>query len=374
MRTGAADLDDVDDLIAGDTEGLLPVAALAGAQVRAVAEAMREGVLEPLASLRPRSVVVVHGVSGVVRDAVALVVACVANRVDVPIVSVPALPGWVGPLDVVVVAGDDAGDMALADAAARAQRRRAEFVVAAPVEGPLRDALGGSGIDLSPRVHVDARFRFAGYVATLLAVFSALSDVRFTGPVPLVSDIADALDEEAAADHPTRETFHNRAKLLAARLADRRVVWTGDSPAASVVAARNASSLFVLSGKICAAADIDDVARLSRESWTAGGASPVDSIFHDPQIDGPLADQPPRVLAVTTAARRWYAAQRIAGIPDAEAVSGDVDEAESVVRPQVPAGPEDLADGPSDLPGYVILALRVDIAAVYLHLTGIGER
>lgn len=373
MRTDAADLDDVDDLIAGDSEGLLQAAALTGAQVRAVAEAIREGVLEPLAALRPRSVVIVHGTSSVARDAVALVVACVATRVDVPIVSAPALPGWVGPLDVVVVAGDDAGDMALADAAARAQRRRAEVVVAAPIEGPLRDALGGGGIDLSPRLRVDPRFRFAAYVATLLAVFASLSDVRFTGPAPLVSDIADALDDEAATDHPARETFHNRAKMLAARLADRRVVWTGDGPAASVVAARNAKSLLALSGKVCGTADIDAVASISLQSWSAGGASPVDSIFHDPQIDGPLAAEPPRVLAVTTASRQWYAERRIVGIPDAEAVFGDVDGADPATHPAGPVGPEDLADGPADLVGYVLLALRVDIAAVYLRLTGIGD-
>lgn len=374
MRTGAADLDDVDDLIAGDSDGLLQAAALAGAQVRAVAEAIREGVLGPLATLRPRSVVVVHGDSGVARDAVALIVACLASRVDVPIVSAPGLPGWVGPLDVVVVAGDDAGDMALADAAARAQRRRAEVVVAAPLEGPLRDALGGGGIDMSPRVQVDPRFRFIGYVATLLAVFTSLSDVRFTGTVPLVTDIADALDDEAATDHPARETFHNRAKLLAAGMADRRVVWTGDSPAASVVAARNATSVLALSGKICGAADIDDVARMSLQSWAAGGPSAVDSIFHDPQIDGPLTDEPPRVMAVTTATRQWYTQRRIAGIPDADTVIGDPDRDDAATHPAAAPGPDDLADGPADLAGYMLLALRVDIAAVYLHLTGIGDR
>ena len=54
-------------------------------------------------------------------------------RLDVPLVAAPSLPGWIGPLDVVVIVGDDAGDMALADAASRAHRRHAEFVVVAPI-------------------------------------------------------------------------------------------------------------------------------------------------------------------------------------------------------------------------------------------------
>lgn len=86
MRTGAPDLDDVDDLIAADTEGLLHAAALAGAQVRSVAEAVREGVAEPLSELRPRSVVIVCAPGGPAAGATAMVCAMLATRVDVPIV------------------------------------------------------------------------------------------------------------------------------------------------------------------------------------------------------------------------------------------------------------------------------------------------
>ena len=157
--------------------------------------------------------------------------ATLGARVDVPVVSGPVLPGWIGPLDVVIVAGDDAGDMALSDAAARATRRRAEVVVAAPIAGPLRDALGGNGIDLSPRVDVEPRLRFVGFVAAILAVFTALSGVRFGGVPPVLDEIADALDEEASSGHPDRESFHNRAKMLALRVQDRPTVWTGDTPA-----------------------------------------------------------------------------------------------------------------------------------------------
>ncbi|MBD0859749.1 hypothetical protein IA539_00770 [Gordonia sp. zg691] len=381
MRTGSPDLDDAEELISADLDGLLRAVALAGAQVRAVAEAAREGVLAPLADLRPRSVVVVHGASGVSHRAAELAVATLASRVDVPVVSGPVLPGWVGPLDVVVVAGDDAGDMSLADAAARAHRRRAEVVVVAPVAGPLRDALGGNGIDLSPRFDIEPRFRFVGFVAALLAVFGALSQVRFTGTAPVLDELADALDEEASADHPGRETFRNRAKSLALRIQDRPSVWSADSPAGAVVARHAVTSLVGLAGVVGAAAELADVSRMSRLlEARSGGAPAADSIFYDPDIDGPPPAQTPRVLVVSTARREWYTRQRVAGLGDVDLVVG-ADRAEGApadagagvaqwddLRPA--PGDDPVADGPGDVRDFLIVALRVEMAAVYLRLVG----
>lgn len=45
-------------------------------------------------------------------------------------------PVWVGPLDVMVIAGDDAGDPALSAAVTLGTRRGARVVIAAPDEGP----------------------------------------------------------------------------------------------------------------------------------------------------------------------------------------------------------------------------------------------
>ncbi|AFA74110.1 hypothetical protein GPOL_c30950 [Gordonia polyisoprenivorans VH2] len=369
MRTGAPDLDDVDDLIAADTEGLLHAAALAGAQVRSVAEAVREGVAEPLSELRPRSVVIVCAPGGPAAGATAMVCAMLATRVDVPIVCTSALPGWIGPLDVVVLAGIDGGDMTLADAAARSLRRRAEVVISAPIEGPLRDALGGNGIDFSPRVDVDPRFRFPGFVAVLLAVFTALTQVRFTGSAPTVSDLADALDSEAAADHPARETFHNQAKILAARLGEGPVMWTGDSPATLAVADRAAAVLFAVSGSRCATADLADISRVSRDIWSVAEAgSAADSLFYDPQIDGPRGDGPPRVMVATTAAREWDTRRRIGALASTEVLVGA--DADAQVPPVVGGDPAEPADAPGDLTSLLVLMLRIEMAAVYLRLIG----
>ncbi|MFW0792591.1 hypothetical protein AAFP30_02140 [Gordonia sp. CPCC 205515] len=366
MRTGAPDLDDVEELIAADVDGMLPAVASAGAQVRSIAEAQAEGVLAPLTDLRPRSVVIVSGATGVATPAAHLVIAAIGARVDVPIVHAPALPSWIGPLDVVVLAGDDAGDMVLADAAARSLRRRAEVVVAAPIEGPLRDALGGSGIDLSPRIHVDARFRFPGFVAALLAVFVSLSAVRFTGQVPQVADLADALDDEAGANHPANESFHNRAKMLAARLDGPPSVWVGDTAGTSVVAGQAARTLVALAGAMSAVAQIGDVTRMMAEWSARTGASPTDSIFYDPEIDGPPPELPPRVFVATTPAREWYVRHRLEAVGDLDVLVGDDSTA---IATAPPLNREELAaDAPTDLMSLLLLLLRVEMAAVYLRL------
>lgn len=177
-------------------------------------------------------------------------------------------PGWVGPLDVVVILGDDAGDMMLADAAARAARRRAEVVVGAPLEGPLRDALGGTGIDLSPRIQVDRRFGFGGFVAVVVAVVTGLSSVRFTGVAPGLDGIADALDAEAAANHVSRESFHNQANR--SRMVDASVVVCGDTPAAVVTAGQGAAAAVLAVAAVCAATEVAGAATLVRDRVGSG--------------------------------------------------------------------------------------------------------
>lgn len=365
MATRVHDLDDTAELLAGDFDGLLRSSALAGAQVRAVAEAQREGVLTALHELRPRSLVVVVGSDATAATAADLVAAVLGPLLDLPIVLTPRLPGWVGALDVVTVAGGDPGDAALADAAARAGRRGAEVVVAAPLEGPLRDAAAGAA-DLSPRVPVDARFRFTGVVAVLLAVISALEQVRLTGGLPELAELAERLDESAALGHPERDTFSNEAKSLAARLADRPAVWTGDTPAALLVARHAADIVFRLTRRISLAVDLLDAAAVFTDPALNAPAAAVDPLFHDPEIDGPAPVPPPRLLAVTTPTRHWAAGQRLRAVGDTEFITGGVGPEE----PVTPESRDPAAESGSDLEFYLMTVLRVEMAAVYLRLLG----
>ncbi|QKT07852.1 hypothetical protein HUN08_12130 [Gordonia sp. X0973] len=370
MRTTGADLDDPSSLVDADVDGLLHSVARSGAQVRAVAEAVREGVVEPLATLRPRSLVVVTGASVAAAQSARFVIAHAAARLDVPLVSTPALPGWIGPLDVVVVIGDDAGDPALADAASRAARRHAETVVVAPIEGPLADAVGGRGIDLSPRIVVPEQFRFAGHVAALIAVCQGLREVRFVGGDLDLEFLADALDAEAARNHPSQDVYGAPAKSLAERLVAAAPVLSGDSPAGDALAARSASTLFAVAGVSATAVDLATaMTRLLREP---SGARGVDAIFHDPEIDGPLPTHN-QLFVLSSPAQQWQARRRVAALPDAEVLVGtapdeSTDDA-AAASPSRSVG-ESADEGAAGLVAAVVLAARLEMAAVYAALLG----
>ncbi|MFC0314251.1 hypothetical protein ACFQNE_07570 [Gordonia phosphorivorans] len=363
-------LDDAEFLHSVDRDGLLRAAAMSGAQVRAVAEAQSEGVLDPLADLRPRAVVVVTGAALLSARAGALVTAVFAARIDVPVVVVPVLPGWIGPLDVVVVLGADAGDPQLSDALTRAAHRRAELVVAAPLEGPLREAagLGRPGavplIDLSPRLPIDPRFVFAGQVAALAAVLTGLTAVRLTPAPPALAEIAEHLDAEAAADHLGQESFHNQAKLLALRTAGHRSVWVGDTPGAAAVAAQVAVAFFEIAGRIAAVTDEPRaLAALAADGTSAGG---TDSLFYDPEFDGPAVSEPLRAFWVSTADRASTLARRLVG-REVDVVTEQTDTPEVDDRPWVGGG-EPAVDTPTDLTAYLVTVVRAQMAAAFAAL------
>ena len=109
------DLDDVDSLLAADSRGLLRAASMAGAQVRATAAALEEGVLEAVAADDPpRTVIWVAG-RGNAETAGSILAAALAGSAAAPIVIGSEAPPWIGALDVLVVAGDDPGDPALVE-------------------------------------------------------------------------------------------------------------------------------------------------------------------------------------------------------------------------------------------------------------------
>ncbi|WP_327141846.1 tobH protein [Nocardia sp. NBC_01327] len=371
--TPVLDLDDVASLEAADAGGTLRSAASGGALVRATAAALAENALTRLTDLRPRSLVMLSG-SGRAARAAALLVAALGDRTSMPLVAVTSIPPWVGPLDVVLVAGDDAGDPRLAEAIDFAVRRGAEVVVAAPDEGPLRAAAAGRATMLPPRVRVLDHNRLLRYLAVGIAVVAAIDPNR-TGPLlPELDALADLLDAEALRDGPQHEAFHNPAKTLATRMQQRkRMVLSGDSPAAAILAEHGSEVLLAAAGQITAAANLaETVAAHGRLVEAAGVSVPgFDPLFHDEQLDGPAPVEQVRIFVLSADQDQVAARRRLAvfgsdaGLVDVDLVNVD---AEAAAVHALEAGqPVPPARG-GELEQLAVLSLRLEMSAAYLRL------
>ena len=347
------DLDDADGLLAADREGLLRAASMAGAQVRATAAALDEGELDPLRSDRPpRTVVWVAG-RGTAERAGSMLAAAFGGSATAPIVVAPDAPGWIGALDVLVLAGDDPGDPALVSAAATAVRRGARVVVLAPVEGPLRDATAGRAVLLAPRLRVPDDFGLAHYLGAGMAVLHAVDPAI---QVELAA-LADELDAEALRNSAGRELFTNPAKNLALRMSDRDVVLAGDTSATLALARHGAAMLLRVAHRPVAAVGLADaLVALRAGMGTSPAGDPGAALFHDEQIDGP---RPPRVrtFVLATDNIRPVVVARVDGLDDVDVIA-----AEDVPDVKVP-----VASGP---PGQqlAMMAVRLEMTAVYLRL------
>ncbi|WP_405485477.1 tobH protein [Nocardia sp. NBC_00511] len=375
--TPVIDLDDVASLEAADAGGVLRSAASGGAQVRATAAAIAEDALTRLTDLRPRSLVLVSG-SGRAARASALLIAALGDRTSMPVVPATTVPPWVGPLDVVLVSGDDAGDPRLAESVDRALRRGAEVIVAAPDEGPVRAAAAGRATVLAPRVPVLDQNRLLRYLAVGMAVLAAIDPHRVGPLVPELNALADLLDAEALRDGPQNEAFHNPAKTLATRLLQRkRLVLTGDSPAAAVLAAHASEVLLATAGQISTAANLSEtIAAHARLVEAAGVSAPgFDPLFHDEQLDGPAPVEQVRVFVVSSDPDQMTVRRRLgvfgadAGLVDVDLVTVDPEPTAATAAVGTPEGQPAPVRG-SELETLAVLMLRLEMAAAYLRLLG----
>ncbi|UMB68417.1 TobH protein [Mycobacterium paraterrae] len=351
------DLDDTDGLLGADRDGLLRAASMAGAHVRSAAAAVDEGALDSLhdSGDRPRTIIWVAG-RGVAETAGTMLAATSGGSAPAPIVIAAEAPPWIGPLDVLIVAGDDPGDPALVGAAASGVRRGARVVIATPYEGPMRDSTAGRVAVLEPRLPVAPEFGLSRFLAAGLAVLGAV-DSRLR--VDLAA-MADELDAEALRNSAGRELFTNPAKALVERISRRRVVFAGDC-AATLALARHASGMLLrVAHEVAAASSMADALVALRAGPGPAFVDPTESLFHDEEIDGPIADRL-RLLVLTLEAERAVVTARVAGLHDVDLVgAGDV--------------PDAVDRGPA-LPGaqraeqqLAILAVRLEMAAVYLRL------
>lgn len=388
---------------AADSAETLRSAASGGAQVRATAAAVAEDVFGPLRDLRPRSLVLLSG-AGCAGRAANLLLRAVGPRAGLPVVPATGIPPWLGTLDAVLVAGDDAGDPNLVEAVDRALHRGAEVVIAAPDEGPLRSAAGGRAMFVPPRVAVPDHNRLLRFLAVAMAVLQVVDPHHSGMLIPGLDALADTLDGEALRDSPQNEVFHNPARSLAERMQDRRIVLTGDSPATIVLAGHGSEVLLQAAGRVAAAADLAAVAASTGRLVETAGSADVDPIFHDEQLDGPLRMDRVRVFLVSDDLDRVRCARKLAfldgidtGAADGELVRVDPELLEAGPaaelaargnRPTIGPPASSMAEPPAEVSEFgsttiafdtrpdpagtltrlAVLALRLEMAAAYLRL------
>lgn len=237
-------LDDLETLGRLDPGEMLRATATAGAQVREALLTVEPELLEPLrADGRPRAVLFTGmGGSGIAGD----IAAAVAGRsAPVPLLSHRGhrLPGWVGPMDL-VVALSCSGETAETRSALEEAAHRGCRIVTVGATGSALATRGGElkGVHLP----VDARGRMPratlwGLTVPVLLVLDALelADVARD----LLERVADDLDLTAARCGPTSDLAENPAKALAAQLAGSLPYLWGSSELATVAASRFAAQL-----------------------------------------------------------------------------------------------------------------------------------
>jgi hypothetical protein len=292
-------IDSEEAIAALDSRQTLRGLATAGAQVREAIELSAQAGIERVSGgERPRSVLVASlGGSAVVCDVLELL-AEPGSPVPVSVRRNVPLPGWVGPLDLVIavsLSGRAAGPLALA---AEAARRGAALLTVGASQSPLAEVAArarGVHIDIG-RGRATSRTSLWSLLAPVLLAAGHLGLVDVRQQVLL--DTADRLDEVAEAARPSSESFVNSAKGLAVDLAEGVPVVLGDG-ALSGVAARRAASMLARTARVPATwGELpDDAAQVvacfdgpyTAAYGEAAAARRTGDLFADPYLDGPLS-------------------------------------------------------------------------------------
>ena len=247
-----------------------------GARVRReshdAAQATAEAIARDRISSRPRAVIAAGPGSRLLR-------AVLEPRCPVPFVAwpSPALPGWTGSLDLVVMLAPEGSDLASASAVAEAVRRGAQVVVACPPDSIVAEHAAGRYTTILPTVTGDQ-------LATAVVMLDYLDQVGL-GPSADAESVATALDAVALSCSPHRDLAVNPAKMLAIALADTTPIVWGGSVLAARAARRVAESLRRSSGRSALAADADHLLPLIE-------ASRERNVFEDPFAEGTAERRP----------------------------------------------------------------------------------
>jgi hypothetical protein len=383
-------LDVPEALARADTRDLLRGAAESGARVRTAARAAAESGLADLKpDGRPRSLLVAG--SGPSTGCIADLLSALGGA-NVPVslirptgaLAAPGallwtLPGWVGPLDLMLVITTDGTEPGLSALIEQAYRRGCAVVTITPPRSPLIDDAGGRhGLvvpvapapyevlpedqplpakGLRPAPDTEPPGTMWALLTPLLVLIDRIGLVA--APQPTIQSIADRLDRTAERCGPAIATYSNPAKTLAVELADALPLLWSEGPVAGAAARHFARVLAAVAGRPALAAELPD-ALTAHGTLLAGafaaGADP-DDFFRD-RVEDPQALHA-RVVLI----RERAALGRHSPTPVARELALGHDTPVSELEPS----------GGSDLEAAAELLAIADFAAVYLALAS-GER
>ena len=260
-------LDDERALASIDTR--LRMLAESGARVRRESHDAETSTAEAIArdrtASRPRAVIAAGPDSRLLR-------AVLEPWCPVPFVAWPgpALPGWAGSLDLVVMLAPEGSDTGSASAVAEGVRRGAQVVVACPPTSLVAEHAAGRYTTILPTVTGDQ-------LATAVVMLDYLEQVGL-GPRADAESVATALDDVAMSCSPHHDLAVNPAKMLAIALADATPIVWGGSVLAARAARRVAESLRRSSGRSALAGDAEHLLPIIE-------AAKQRDVFEDPFAD-----------------------------------------------------------------------------------------
>ncbi|NGN69399.1 mannose-6-phosphate isomerase [Streptomyces sp. A7024] len=300
-------LDDPRALAAADPREFLRGTAEAGARVRTAARAAREAGIDELnPDGRPRALFVAGPgpATYCIADLLAALTggACPVTAIEPtgtdssPAELRWALPGWAGPLDLLIIATGYGREPGLEALVEQAYRRGCALAAVAPRSATISQTvadLRGFPVPLIPLGGQDGDYEPPGSLWALLTPLLQLTDRLglVDAPAATLDKVADRLDAVAERCGPAIETYTNPAKTLAVELAESLPLLWADGPVAAAAGRHFATALGAIPGRPALAAPLPHAlqthAALLAGEFGGPGGDP-DDFFRD-RVDEPEA-------------------------------------------------------------------------------------
>ncbi|MFD4661165.1 SIS domain-containing protein [Kitasatospora sp. NPDC058444] len=209
------------------------------------------------------------------------------------------LPGWAGPLDLLVISSADGGERGLVGLAEQAYARGCAIVVTAPAGSALAEAaLQVRALPLpfvasvlseepapvaaaEPDLPAEDPAALWSHLTPLLALAQKIGLTQL--PYDALPAVADLLDATAVRCRPDAAAYTNPAKGLAARLAGTVPLLWAEGPIAGAAASRFAAQLADRAGRPALAGPLPQVLTAHRGMFTGqlGAGADPDDFFRD---------------------------------------------------------------------------------------------